>query len=229
MAIGSGRQVAIYGASGYGYSIAHALATHAGVCQVVGFIDDFAGGRNADLAGLPIFTLEEWLAHHAEASILVGVGDPRARARLCGRVAEAGGRFDTLYDGLGATIFPDVTIGRGSYVDTRLSIAQLTRIADHVQIMPMTSIGHDVVIGDCCTICPGSVISGHVRIEPEVFVGAGSTIVNGSARKPLVVGRGAKIFAGSVVTGDVPPGARVSGNPARSLREQVRTRCAQQA
>jgi acetyltransferase-like isoleucine patch superfamily enzyme len=47
----------------------------------------------------------------------------------------------------------------------------------------------------------------------------GTTIINGRQDRPLVVGKGTLVGAGSVVTKLVPPGAKVAGNPARSLRE----------
>ena len=40
-------------------------------------------------------------------------------------------------------------------------------------------IGHDMVIKDYVTLCPSCTVSGYVVIEEEVFVVAGSTIVNG--------------------------------------------------
>ena len=103
-------------------------------------------------------------------------------------------------------------------------IAPNTMIGKHVQVMPMSSIGHDVIIKDYVTICPSCTVSGYVVIEEEVFVGAGSTIVNGRAGKPLIVGSGTKISAGAVVTKSIPPNASVAGNPARPLRELARAR-----
>jgi UDP-3-O-[3-hydroxymyristoyl] glucosamine N-acyltransferase len=58
-------------------------------------------------------------------------------------------------------------------------IAPNTMIGKHVQAMPMCVIGHDVVIKDYVTLCPSCTVSGYVVIEEEVFVVAGSTIVNG--------------------------------------------------
>ena len=103
-------------------------------------------------------------------------------------------------------------------------IAPNTMIGKHVQAMPMCVIGHDVVIKDYVTLCPSCTVSGYVVIEEEVFVVAGSTIVNGRVGKPLNVGFGAKISAGAVVTKSIPPNASVAGNPARPLRELARAR-----
>ena len=53
-----------------------------------------------------------------------------------------------------------------------------------------------------------------VVIEDEVFIGTNCLILKG-----VTIGRGSVIGAGSVVTGDVPPGVIVAGNPARIIRE----------
>lgn len=52
-----------------------------------------------------------------------------------------------------------------------------------------------------------------IRIEEDVFLGAGVTVLPG-----VTIGRGAAVGAASVVSRDVPPGAVVAGNPARVLR-----------
>jgi galactoside O-acetyltransferase len=53
-----------------------------------------------------------------------------------------------------------------------------------------------------------------VRIEDDVWIGAGATILPG-----VTVGEGSVVGAGAVVTGNVPPRTVVGGVPARVLRE----------
>lgn len=54
-----------------------------------------------------------------------------------------------------------------------------------------------------------------VRIGDDVWVGLGATILSG-----VIIGDGAVVAAGSVVTRDVPAFAIVGGNPARPLGER---------
>lgn len=55
--------------------------------------------------------------------------------------------------------------------------------------------------------------SDSVSIEDDVWIGAGSIILNG-----VTIGKGAVVGCGSVVTHDVPPHTVVAGNPAKIIR-----------
>ncbi len=55
-----------------------------------------------------------------------------------------------------------------------------------------------------------------VKIGMEVWIGGGAIILPG-----VTIGDAAIVGAGAVVTGDVPAGAIVVGNPARRVRRQV--------
>lgn len=55
-----------------------------------------------------------------------------------------------------------------------------------------------------------------VRIEDDVWIGAGATVLRG-----VTIGRGAIIGAASVVTRDVAPHTIVVGNPARLVRNNT--------
>lgn len=71
-------------------------------------------------------------------------------------------------------------------------------------------------IGDFVTLAPGVKINGHVVIEDHAYIGTGAIIKDGTD-KPIVIGRGAVVGMGAVVTKSVEPGAVVVGNPARPL------------
>ena len=60
----------------------------------------------------------------------------------------------------------------------------------------------------------GSQFSAPVRIEDDVWIGAGAVLLPG-----VVIGAGSVVGAASVVTGNVPPGVVVAGSPARIIRE----------
>ena len=78
---------------------------------------------------------------------------------------------------------------------------------------------HLVTIGDGATIGIRNVIIAHFRdwerpvvIEEEAFLGPGVIVLPN-----VVIGRGAVVAAGSVVTTSVPPKIMVRGNPAKPI------------
>jgi len=107
--------------------------------------------------------------------------------------------------------------------------AQTLRVALHrargVRIGKGVWIGYDVVLDtsrpflitleDGCVLSMRVTVLAHfrestgVRIEQDAFVGAGALILPN-----VVIGRGAVVAAGSVVTRSVPPMIMVQGNPA---------------
>jgi serine acetyltransferase len=107
--------------------------------------------------------------------------------------------------------------------------AKTIRVALHrargVKIGRNVWIGYDVVLDtsqpfnitleDGCVLSLRTTVLAHfretkgVKIERDVFVGAGALILPG-----VVIGEGAVVAAGSVVTRSVPAGVMVQGNPA---------------
>ena len=217
-------RIVFYGASGMSAACAYNLAhgSPRPVCEAAAFIDDTRGGGGLRLWDAPVISFDEWAESWRSLPCIVAVGNPTDRRRLVERIFAAGGFFARLHEGpeLAAA---GIVVGAGTGIAMPSSVnAPNITIGDHVQIMPMCSIGHDVRIEDYVTICPGCTISGYVTIETGVFIGAGTTVANGMAKRPLVIGAGAKVSLGSVVTKSVPAGITVAGNPARNLRELAR-------
>jgi sugar O-acyltransferase (sialic acid O-acetyltransferase NeuD family) len=78
-------------------------------------------------------------------------------------------------------------------------------------------VAHDCVVGDFVTFAPGAKCNGNVIVEDHAYLGTGAVIKQGRPGKPLVIGRGAIVGMGAVVTKDVAAGTTVVGNPARPL------------
>jgi UDP-2-acetamido-3-amino-2,3-dideoxy-glucuronate N-acetyltransferase len=117
------------------------------------------------------------------------------------------------------------------------------RIGRGCKIAAYVEVQRDVVIGDRCKIEAFAFIPSGVTIEDEVFVGPHACFTNDRTPRavgewsvtPTVVkkgasiganatimcgvtiGEGALVGAGAVVTKDVPPHAKVAGNPARTI------------
>ena len=219
--------IVLYGARGNASSIGHEL--HAAeapdiACDIVAFIDDFHGGPGALHDDRPLLTFEMWRRDYPRLPCLLTMGSPRVRRLLSDRARAAGGSFTAVHATTHASRRGVGSIGEGCFLGPLVAYGHAVSIGAHVQIYPRCSIGSDVAVGDFCTICPSCVICDHVILEESVFIGAGATIVGGTAARPLVVGAGAEIWAGSVVARSVSSGATIAGNPAAPLRDLARAR-----
>ncbi len=99
----------------------------------------------------------------------------------------------------------NTTVDRGALRDT--VIGEGTKIDNLVQI------GHNVVIGRHCVIVAQTGISGSAELGDFVALGGQVGVVG-----HVKIGTGAQIAASSNVRGDVPPGSRWGGTPAKPVR-----------
>lgn len=109
----------------------------------------------------------------------------------------------------------DVEIGANTTIDR--GATRDTIIGEGTKIDNLVQIGHNVVIGRHCIIVAQTGISGSARLDDYVVLG-GQVGVVGHVR----IGEGAQIAASSNVNGDVPPGVRWGGSPAKPVREWFR-------
>ena len=109
----------------------------------------------------------------------------------------------------------DVEIGAGTTID-RGAIRD-TVIGEGTKIDNLVQVGHNVSIGRHCVIVAQTGISGSSTLEDFVVLGARVGLNNN-----VTIGEGAQIAAISNVHGDVPPGARWGGTPAKPVKQWFR-------
>jgi UDP-3-O-[3-hydroxymyristoyl] glucosamine N-acyltransferase len=109
----------------------------------------------------------------------------------------------------------DVEIGAGTTID-RGAIRD-TMVGEGTKIDNLVQIGHNVVIGRHCVLVAQTGISGSSTLEDFVVLGARVGVTN-----HVTIGEGAQIAAISIVGGDVPPGARWGGTPAKPVKVWLR-------
>ena len=106
----------------------------------------------------------------------------------------------------GVSIGREVEIKSNCCIDRHI-FRDDTRIGDQTKFDNLVYVGHCTKIGRACLLGAHAAITGSVVIGDEVWVGPNATISSA-----LTVGSQAAVSLGSVVTRDVPPGERVSGN-----------------
>jgi UDP-3-O-[3-hydroxymyristoyl] glucosamine N-acyltransferase len=117
---------------------------------------------------------------------------------------------------IGRVIIQDgVEIGAGTTID-RGAIRD-TVIGEGSKIDNLVQIGHNVAVGRHCVIVAQGGISGSVTIG--VFAVLGARV---GENNHVTNGEGAQLAATTVVHGDVPPGARWGGTPAKPVKDWFR-------
>ena len=109
----------------------------------------------------------------------------------------------------------DVEIGAGTAIDR--GALRDTVIGEGTKIDNMVQVGHNVSIGRHCVLVSQVGIAGSATLEDFVVLGARAGV-----KDHVTVGEGSQIAATSNVNGDVPPGSRWGGTPAKPLRQWFR-------
>jgi hypothetical protein len=101
-----------------------------------------------------------------------------------------------------------------SIISSNVKLGEFCHIGFH------SSISHDCRIGNYVTVATGVRCNGNVHIEDHTYIGSGALIKQGTPDQPLIIGKGAIVGMGAVVTKSVPAGVTVVGNPARILEKK---------
>ena len=212
------KSFAIFGASGCGRGVlplARAQCEQLVRQHELVFVDD--APPSATVNGHRVLTYAQWLEKPAtQRYINIAIANGEVRERVVQRCAGDGVGF---FEVRAANVvqLDDVQIGEGAILCPFVTLTSNIRIGRHFHANLYSYVEHDCVIGDFVTFAPGVKCNGNVVVEDHAYIGTGAILRQGKPGEPLVIGRGAVVGMGSVVTKSVPPGVTVVGNPARVL------------
>lgn len=213
------RDIIVIGAGGFGREVVDVLTAindHAGqvVWRLLGVVDDAPSVLNLarlKKGAIPYLgTIADAIAG-TPSSYAVGVGSPRARRAIAGRLDEAGFAPVALLHPA-ASLGSMVTVGAGTVVCAGARLTTNIGLGQHVHVNLNATVGHDTTIGDFVSINPLASISGDCTVGDEVLIGVAASIING-----VEVGRGAVVGGGACAVRDVEADATVVGVPAKQL------------
>ena len=219
------RIFAIYGASGFGrevMGVAKQQLLAEGYRGEIVYIDDNPSLR--EVGGTNVENYLEFLSANVKKKfVALAIADSSIRRQLAGKLIGDGIEMWSIKAN-NVVVLDNVTIGNGSILCPFVTLTSDISIGRFFHANLYSYIGHDCHIGDFVTFAPGVKCNGNVRIEDNVYIATGAIIRQGSNNRPIIIGEGAKVGMGAVVTKSVAPRVTVIGNPARPLsKDSLRT------
>lgn len=214
---------AVYGASGCGRGImplAKQVLKQQGISlSQLYFIDDHPQ-RPAKVNGQLVLSYNEFLQRDAsERYVAIAIANSTVREKLAQKLANNDIQpWHVQADNV--VIMDEVSIGCGALLSPFVTLTSNIQIGKFFHANLYSYVEHDCIIGDYVTFAPGVKCNGNIHIEDHVYIGTGVVIKQGTPDKPLVIGKGAVLGMGAVVTKSVAAGDVVVGNPARSMKTQ---------
>ncbi len=215
----------VFGAGGFGREVAPlvrrtivsnaAHGLHAEMCFVV-------EGHTLDntVNGVAVISADAFMSLSCERFFNIAIGNSQSRERIAEYlIADGCLPFSIISDN--AVIMDGNEIGEGAIISPFTTVTSNSKIGKFFHANIYSYVAHDCIIGDYVTFAPAVKCNGNVVIEDHAYLGTGAVLKQGSPDKPLLIGRGAIVGMGAVVTKDVPAYTTVVGNPARMMERKL--------
>lgn len=173
--------------------------------NVLGFINDIPNTLEGSGIDAPVLgTIADWYPKSNEWYIM-GTADPKGKEKLAKMLKDRGCRFISIISPY-AIISPDLEMGEGCVVEA-YRIDACVKLGDFVSVNSSLLMSGTVI--DDFSTTTGFTVVENASIGKRVYVGSHAVITDG-----VKVGDDTVISIGSIVTRDVPNGAKVFGVPA---------------
>ena len=213
------KSVVIVGAGGFGREVLEIFKAQNNISEtwdILGFTDENKQLHGTTMNGYPVLGDLDWLREYNSDNLgcVIAITDCEARKQVAERLQEMGINF---YNAIHPSVIMSefVELGKDVIICAGSILTVNIKIGDHVIIYLNSSIAHDVVIGNYCTINPTAIINGNNHLGEGVYVGTGATFI-----QEVSVGDWSTIGAGAVVIDDIPGRVVAVGVPARVLKER---------
>ena len=209
------KHLILIGARGCGrevYALTKSCVGYLEEYEIKGFLDDKADALDGMDGYPPIIGAVETYVPQKDDVFVCALGDNGWRKHYAEIILKKGGQFINLIK-KNAFVGLNTKLGIGCIIGHEVSISCGITIGDFVYFQRFVDIGHDVHIGNYCSLGCRSFIGGGACIED------GTTVHPGAIILPHVnVGKDCTVGAGAVVIKKVKDGDTVFGNPAQVLK-----------
>lgn len=208
------KRLLIVGAGGMGREVlawAEDIVDSGADWYVGGFLDRNGTALESYDIDLPILGTPDTFQPLANDVFTCAIGDPKTKLDVSRSLQTRGAEFINLIHS-SVIIGSRVQLGSGMIACPHVCITCDVRLGDFVFLNVNTTIGHDAILEDGCTLSGHCDVTGHARLGKGVFMGSHSCIHPG-----IKVEDYARVGAGSAVMRTVPSGATVLGVPAKKL------------
>lgn len=216
------RDLYIVGAGGCGREVLNQIldmqSSQGPKWNIKGFLDDTDDPLSGVECEYPVVgTIKDYVPAPNDA-LLMCISSPKAKMELVPMLKARGAVFDSF-------IAPWAYLGRynhigeGAIVYPGFSMSVNVTVGSFATLLNC-SFGHDVSVGDFCTISGSCGLMGHVTVGNGVYLGDSVRVA-----PHVSIGDGAYVCIGSIVVKNVRAGAKVFGNPAREIGSNIGIDC----
>jgi len=211
------KDIAIYGAGGFGREIA-CLIKHINTIQntwnLIGFFDDNLKPGHNNNYGSVIGNIDTLNNYSRNLSLIIAIANPDDINGIVKQIVNPLIEFPNLIAPNAIIFDPDnFIIGKGNIVFFGCRISCNVTIGDFNILNGLASLGHDVQIGNYNVLQPSVRISGQTIVGDMNFFGVQSVVLQN-----LNIGNNTRIGAGSIVMNNTKNGELYLGNPAKIVK-----------
>ena len=209
--------IGIYGASGFGKEVMPLVRQQYPQLNQENFVYVDDGDKLDKLDDYKVLNYQQFLQQSAtKKCITIAIANSQVREKLNAKLVQENIEIINVIAN-NALQYDNITMGEGSIICGFVHLTSNIKIGKGFHANIYSYIAHDCVIGDFVTFAPRVSCNGNVHIEDHAYIGTGAVLRQGTPDKPLIIGKGAIVGMGAIVTKDVPAGVTVVGNPARPL------------
>ena len=209
------KDIAIYGAGGFGKEIAcliEIINKETPKWNLVGFFDDGKEkGMKVSHYGNVLGGISELNEWDTPIDIAIAIGSPSIVQKIAQSVVNPLVYFpNVIHPSFNIVDTESFKIGKGNIIQRNCSVSCDVSIGDFNVFNGAVSMGHDDKIGSFNTFMPGVRVSGEVIVGEGNFFGVGSIVL-----QQIKIGNHVRLGAGSVLMTKPKDGVLYLGVPAK--------------